>query len=434
MFSSRCISWCGTGAGREGIVTYTGLDASQHTQLPGSAPSLDPTHMPPSKMPPSNTQPARGAAKLPGQAVTQEPSIPGFGAKQKAQAQPSGPNEPDAPVKGEGGPSMGVPTKAMGAATGAAKGKGAEHGRTASKQLVQIVVPDPKEAMDGPAQRQSSPANVGRQQQAGSKAAAQALGPSAGQAAKASRAGGPNHAHEGRPLFGLFPSTQQSSSQPSSKLAMPAVQRTHSAAATATQQQPPKRVQQQQQQQQPGGQQQGRLQQGQQQSRQPPSMSPSESSSVRPPQGASRRMSTGRATPAAGLKGPAGATKQQPQPEANEQENAAEGVHDKEKMASAAARGSAKRLSANAGWKPRRGRKPSPPAADSPVLEVQGGTAAECGTSGLEEKDASKPDEQVQAMDDAQDQGKICGQVSATASVVHQYFQGGIAQQKRPVG
>lgn len=135
-------------------------------------------------------------------------------------------------------------------------------------------------------------------------------------------------------------------------------------------------------------------------------------------------MSTGRATPPAGLEGLAGVTKQQPQPGTDEQilGNVAEGVHDKEKMTAAAAKGSTKRLSAGAGWKPRRGRKPSPPAADSPALEVQGGTAAECGTSGLEDKDASKLDEQVQATDHAQDQGKDSDDmVPSTASCAPAY-------------
>ena len=391
------------GAAREGIVTYTALDASQHTQLPGSAPSVDPSHKPPSSKQPSNQPPAQAAAK--------QPPVLASGAKQKLQARPSGLNEQGALAKEDAGLRVGMPKHAMGTANHTPQGKESEHGRTPSKQLGQTAAQDHKVGglKDVPAQlpvrqRQRSPALVGSRQPVGSKAAPQGtgVGPSAGQAAKMDRASGVDQAQEARPPFGLFPSTQQSSSQPSSKLAVPVAPRMHSAIETPALE-PTEKAQHQQ-----LPQQQQQQHQGQMQSRKAPSMSPSESSSVRPPQDASRRMSTGHAPPAAGLNGTARVRQQQPQFRADTQGNAVDGMHDKDKVVAAAARGSGKNLSADAGWKPRRGRKSSSPAADSPALGGQGGTAPGCRESELKDKDASKLDEQTCASDDAKDQGEDC--------------------------
>ena len=384
------------GAAREGIVTYTALDASQHTQLPGSAPLMDPSNKPPGSKQPSN--------QLPAQAADKQPHVLAFGAKQESQAWPSGSNEQGGPVKEDAGLRMGMPKQAMGAASHAPRGKESDHGKTPRKQLGQTVAQDHKESglKDVPAQlpvrqRQHSPALDGRRQPVGSKAAPQrtGAGQSASQVAKMKHAGGLDQAQEAKPPFGLFPSTQQSSSQPSSKLAVPAVLRMHSAAQTPALE-PAEKAQQQQQQQ-------GQQQQGQMQSRKAPSVSPSESSSVRPPQDASRRMLTDHTKPAAGLK-----REQQPQSIANKP-SVVDGMHDKEEVAAAAARELGTKLSADAGWKPRRGRKSSPPAADSPALGVQKGTAPGCRGSELKDKDASKPEEQTRATDHAN--GEHCSQM-----------------------
>ena len=411
-----CVLCYVAGAAREGVVTYTALDASQHTQLPGSAPSVDPSSKPLSNKQPSNQQTAQIAAK--------QPPMLAFGAKQKSQAQPSARNERGASVKEDAS----LPKQAMGAANDAPQGKGSEHGKARSEEMGQTVAQDHKLGglNDVPAQlparqRQSTPVVDGRQQLLGSKAAPQGTGggQSAGQAAKLDHTGGLDHCQEARPPFGLFPSTQQSSSQPSTKL--PAVLRTYSATETPTLGAAEKAQYQQQQQQ-------GKAQQGQMQSRKVPCMSPSESSSVRPPQDASRRLSTGHAT-AAGLNGLTGAAMQQPQSRADKQGRVVEGVHGKEEVAAAAAQGSGKKLSADAGWKPRRGRKSSPPAADSPALGVQEGTAPGCRESDSKGKDASKLDEQTHATGHAK--GEHCSQLlAAIASVDQQHTQGSIEQQQ----
>ena len=335
-----------------------------------------------------------------------------FGAKQKSQARSSGPNEHDAPVKEDTGLCMDMPKQAMGASNDAPKDKGSEHRQAPSKQLGQAVALDHKVGglMDVPAQppvRQQQPAADGSRQPVGSKAAAQrtGVGQSAGQAAKMDHAGGRDHAQEARPPFGFFPSTQQSSSQPSSKLAVPAVPGTHSAIETL-ELEPAEKAQHQQQQ--------GQKQQGQMQSRKAPSMSPSGSSSVRPPQDASRRTSTGHATPAAGLKGLAGVSKQQPQSRADEQGSVLEEVY---------GRGSGNKMSADAGWKPRRNRKSS-------ALGVQAGTAPGCRHTELKDKDASNMDEQIHAPDHAK--GEHCRPLLAViAAVDQQRMQGSVEQQQR---
>ena len=385
---------------------------------------MDPSHKPSSSKQPGNQQPAQAAAK--------QPPVLASGAKQKVQARPSGPSEQDAPVKEDAGICMGVSKQAMGAAHDAPQGTGSEYGQAVSKQLGQTVAQDHKVGglKDVPAQlpvrhRQCSPGVDGRRQLVGSKAAPQrtGVGQSAGQAAKVDHANGLDHAQEARPPFGFFPSTQQSSSQPSSKLAVPAVLHTHSA-VEARALEPAGKAQQQQQQQQQKQQQQ---QQGQKQSRQTPSMSPSESSSIRAPQDVNRRMSTGHATAAAELKGLAGASKQQPQSRSNEQGIVAQGVHPKEEVMAAAARGSGKMLSADAGWKPRRARKSSPPAADSSAFWVQAGTAPECRESELKDKDASKMCQQTCATGHAKGDQLL----AAIASVEQQYMLARTEQQQQ---
>ena len=315
-----------------------------------------------------------------------------FGAKQKSQARSSGPNEHDAPVKEDTGLCMDLLKQAMGAANDTPKGKGSEHRQAPSKQLGQAVALHHKgrsltgvSAQPPVRQRQHSP--QWQETAVGSKAAPQRtrVGQSAGQAAKMDHAGGLDHAQEARPPFGLFPSTQQSSSQPSSKLAVPAVPGTHSAIETL-ELEPAEKAQHQQ-------------QQGRTQPRKAPSMSPSGSSSVRPHQDASRRTSTGHATPAAGLEGLAGVSKQQPQSRADKQGSVLEEVY---------GRGSGNKISADAGWKPRRNRKSSPPAADSPALGAQAGTAPGCRETELKDKDASNMDEQIHAADHAK--GEHCRQ------------------------
>ena len=422
-----CIS-CGTaGAAREGIVTYTGLDASQHTQHASLAPLSDPSNKPPSEKPPSNKLPNKPPSnKQAPQAVPQQPLLL---AKQSLPAQPPVTHEHAGSLKQHAG-------RSVGAAADTPRTKGLKHEKPLIEQVGQEVVQADRDGNleDVPAQlpvrqRQSSPAVVDRQQQAGGKAAAQA--------ANVDHASAFNHCQEGRAPFGLFPSTQQSSSQPGSKLTVPAVQQTRSAAETATLEFAEKAQPQQQQQ---GQQHQAQQQQGRQhgqQSRQPPSMSPSESSSVRPPQDASRRMSSCHTTPAAGVKGHAGITKQQPLSRADLQGIAAEGRHVEDcngrvGQAAAAAGGSGGKMSTDAGWKPRRARKLSPAAADSLAVEGQQGAASNCSKGELTHKDASKPGEQICATDHAPAQQAGKSQLATGAALVdRQHGQGNIQQQQQ---
>ena len=395
-----------TGAGREGIVIYTALDASQHTQHMGSVPHSDP----------SNKQPAQAAPRQPpGPASAVKPAATGeHGIMDKEHGKLSKGlrHNPEANLtasstkglqgtRGGNNASAGNQTTLI-INTSAGKELQKGNGPGSSQQLRQ---PSAQAKQGGSAkgtpahlparQPQTSPAAVTSPQHQAQAQAAEAarLQRSSGQAGQAGPGSSPRHGlhpEEAHAPFGLFPSTQQSTSQQASKLTaavMPADQAAPSAGATVSKQQ-------------------------QQRSSH---MSPSGSSSARPPQGSVGRRSDAH-TPS-NAQQPASLGHQQHNRQQSQQATNAQdtvkgsGISQDEKQVTAqaaaaaaatktvASQAAAGSMGADKDWISRRSHRARSAVADQPGLGGIQTLAPQHG--GEEPAAASKQDREMQATDKA---------------------------------
>ena len=412
-------------------MTYTALDASQHTQHLGAVPLSDP----------SNKQPAQAA--------------PQKGPWLASAIKPAATDEQDTLDKeheklskgvGKGQEANHTTSRLKGLQQGTRVSNDASAGKALDPTTQTINAPGGKDLQEGngPGSSQQShqpraqakqdiiakgiPAHLPARQPLTSPAAVigpqhQATDPSAeatglkcssGHADQIGPTGNPQcglQIEEANAPFGLFPSTQQSTSQQASKqtaAAMPADQAAPSAGATAA------------------------LVPANKQQQQLPHMSPSGSSSARPPQGPTRRGSDAH-TPS-NAQEPAGLnqqqlSKQQSQQAANAQATAkGSGVSQVEKQPTSQAAASAAvakmaatkadegNISAGKGWIPRRSHGPRSAAADQPAL--QGAWMPSPQQEGKELAPARKQDSLMHATDKASaGQAKAGSQTDAECAV-----------------